>query len=132
MEVNLDRLSEFNKNRVAVLEDHLRRHPTARAARRKRVFGLGLITLRAGITTLAVLALLKSLMLATNDRAEYARIIAPAMERVGQNSAMGIALMPDSLTLTVASALRPYLPQPAPDDLAYGPPPPPQVAGPEM
>jgi hypothetical protein len=126
MQANVDRISEFNKHRVAVLEEHLRRNPTIRAARRKRVYGIGLIVLRAGVTTLAVLALLKSLTLATTNQTEYARIISPAIENVGEGNPLRMALLPDQLTMSVANALRPYLPQSAPDDLAYGPPPPPE------
>jgi hypothetical protein len=132
MQANIDRISEFNKNRTAVLEEHLRRSPTIRAARRKRAFTVGLAVLRAGVTTLAVLALIKSLMLATTNQTEYARIISPAMEHVGQDNPLRMALLPDSLTLSVADALRPYLPQSAPDDLAYGPPPPPQATAPDQ
>jgi hypothetical protein len=117
-----ERLQEFNQHRAEVLKAHLLRDKNYLIERRKRrVRGL-LGTLQVMIATVGVLAVLKSLMLATNTPSEYARIIAPAIQGMDAGHPFVRALAPDNLTLSIAAALRPLLADKQAEDIAYGPP----------
>ena len=126
-----ERISEFNEHRAAVLEAHLKRDKTYQAKRRARRIGILTGLVKVSAATFAMLALMKSLMLATHDGAEYAQIIAPAIAGLDAAHPVAKALMPDSLTMTVAEALRPVLGN-AGEDLAFGPPMPPGMADPAV
>lgn len=127
-----DRLAEFNKNREKVLKAHLGRDKTYLAKRRKGRARVVLGALQIAFGTLAVLAVLKTLMLATNSPAEYARIIAPAVQGLDANHPVAKALLPDSLTMTVAEALRPMLAEAMGAEMAFGPPMPPEMINPAV
>jgi hypothetical protein len=77
------------------------------------------------VGTFGVLAVMKSLMLATNTPSEYAQIIAPALQGLDAGHPFARALLPDDLTQSVAEALRPMLAKTADTDIAFGPPMPP-------
>ena len=122
-----DRLAQFNQHRAAVLKEHLKRDKTYQVVRAKRRRGFLLGTFQVVVGTFAVLALGKSLMLATNGPDEYARIVAPALQGLDAGHPLATALQPDSLTTTIAEALRPILANQTQADLAFGPPMPPDM-----
>ncbi len=123
-----NRLAEFKMNRAEVLKAHLMRDKTYLADRRKRRVRGVLGAMQIMAATIGVLAVMKSLMLATNSPADYARIIAPAMAGLDAGHPFARALLPDSLTMTVAEALRPMLANATNTDMAFGPPMPPDLA----
>lgn len=116
------RLDEFNQHRAKVLKAHLVRDKTYLATRSKRRRQIALGAFQISIGTLAVLAVFKSLMLATNSPSEYARIIAPVVQALDAEHPIATALRPDSLTLTLAEVLRPALSDAMVANMAYGPP----------
>ncbi len=124
------RRSEFEQNRAEVLKAHLSRDKSYQATRRKTRGRIVFSALQIVIGTVAILALMKTLMLATNSQAEYARIIAPVLQGLDANNPLAKALLPDSMTLTFAEALRPMLQRGVDADVAFGPPMPPDFGNP--
>lgn len=105
--MTINQKTEFEQRRLAVMRAHIKKDPKVRQIRRKRKRAVLGSVLGSLVALGVAFILIKSFILTLEGQGGYARIVAPVLDGLDEESLLMRALGPDPVSTEIAAFLRP-------------------------